>query len=590
MKRPLGWILSCVLAFVSSEGVARAQAKGFDLDRYDPAERGSDWFALESLDLQGSLRPAVGITGDFAYRPLVLYTPSGNVAHSVVENQDFVHLGASLVLWERLRLGLNVPIAVYENGQAGTVNGTTFQPPSGAAIGDVRLGADVRLVGTYGGPFTLALGAQLFLPTGKESAFTGDGDVRVEPRLLAAGQIGPFVYAAKVAFDYRPLTGDVAGGTLGSDLIFGAAAGFKVLRSRLVLGPELFGSTVTSQPFKIQDSPLEIIFGGHASLGSGFRVGAGVDPGLSRGFGAPAVRALVSIEWFPDPTAPDRDKDGIPDAEDACPDTPGVRTSDPKTNGCPPALPDRDRDGIPDESDACPDIPGVANPDPKKNGCPPDRDNDGIPDAVDACPDVAGVGNPDPKKNGCPPDRDGDGIPDSIDACPDVPGVTSPDPKKNGCPPDRDNDGIPDAVDACPDVAGPPNADPAKNGCPLAVVNKGQIEILEQIKFRFNSAELDPASDPILDAVLKILNEHSEIRSVRIEGHTDNVGTAAYNRDLSGRRAGSVLGWLVSHGIDKGRLTSEGFGLKKPLAPNATEEGRRQNRRVEFHIVEKKAP
>jgi outer membrane protein OmpA-like peptidoglycan-associated protein len=173
-----------------------------------------------------------------------------------------------------------------------------------------------------------------------------------------------------------------------------------------------------------------------------------------------------------------------------------------------------------------------------------------------------------------------------LDACPDVPGVKTADPKTNGCPPDRDGDGILDSDDACPDVPGPSNPDPKKNGCPLAEIAQGQVKIRDQIKFRFDSAELDPASDPILQAVAAILVEHKEIVHVRIEGHTDNKGGAAYNLALSQRRAASVLKWLTGHGIDKKRLESQGLGLKTPIDSNATDEGRRNNRRVEFHIVE----
>jgi OOP family OmpA-OmpF porin len=115
----------------------------------------------------------------------------------------------------------------------------------------------------------------------------------------------------------------------------------------------------------------------------------------------PSATPPVQVARTPAPSAKpaDRDGDGIPDAEDACPDVPGVRTNDPQTNGCPP---DRDRDGVPDAVDACPDVPGVKTDDPKTNGCPPDRDHDGIPDPEDACPDQPGPRNPDPKKNGCP--------------------------------------------------------------------------------------------------------------------------------------------------------------------------------------------
>jgi outer membrane protein OmpA-like peptidoglycan-associated protein len=235
-------------------------------------------------------------------------------------------------------------------------------------------------------------------------------------------------------------------------------------------------------------------------------------------------------------------------------------------------------------------VKGVASDDPKKNGCPPDRDGDGIVDDKDACPDVKGVASDDPKKNGCPADRDEDGIADDVDACPDVKGVASDDPKRNGCPPDRDGDGILDDQDACPDVAGPPNADPKKNGCPKVAVMQGQIRIFEQVKFKTASAEILKESDEILDAVAKTLKDHPEIKHVRVEGHTDNQGNAAYNKGLSQRRAESVMAALVKRGIDRKRLEAKGWGQEKPVDSNANEPGRQNNRRVEFHIVDESKP
>jgi len=250
--------------------------------------------------------------------------------------------------------------------------------------------------------------------------------------------------------------------------------------------------------------------------------------------------------------------------------------------------PDRDGDGIPDRVDACPDVPGIKSNDPKQNGCP-DRDGDGIADNVDACPDVPGVRSDDPKKNGCPGDRDGDGIADNVDACPDVPGEPSENPRFNGCPPDIDGDGIANIYDACPNEPGPKNADPAKNGCPAAAVRGGDIvPIISQVKFKTNSAELMPGPESLeaLDGVLKVLQEHSEIRLVHVEGHTDSVGPADYNDALSVRRAQTVIKWFLSRGVAKERLTGQGFGFKRPIAPNDTPSGRQINRRVEFHIEE----
>jgi outer membrane protein OmpA-like peptidoglycan-associated protein len=121
----------------------------------------------------------------------------------------------------------------------------------------------------------------------------------------------------------------------------------------------------------------------------------------------------------------------------------------------------------------------------------------------------------------------------------------------------------------------------------VARVEKGQIRILEQVKFKTNSDVILPESDRILEAVAKILTENPEVKKIRVEGHTDNRGGRAFNKRLSDRRAASVVNWLVKRGgIDAGRMQSQGFGLERPIANNKTEEGRQENRRVEFHIVD----
>ena len=398
--------------------------------------------------------------------------------------------------------------------------------------------------------------------------------------------------AARLAVVYRARNDAYAGSDLGSELLGAAGGGLKTLDGKLVIGPELFASSVfsgTDTFFKTRGSPAEWLFGLHYDPVSDVRIGAGVGGGLTRGYGAPLLRGLLSVEWVPSYEKPDRDKDTIPDFEDACPEVPGVRDPDPKRNGCPPKSDppaDPDKDGIHDREDACPAVPGVRTEDPSTNGCP-DRDGDGIPDAQDACPDVKGVRTNDPRTNGCPPDRDEDGVPDAEDACPDVKGVRDPDPKKNGCPGDTDGDGITDDVDACPKLPGPKNEDPKKHGCPLVVVTEKEIKINEQVKFKFNSAEILKESDGLLGAVKKVLEDHPEIAKVRIEGHTDNVGNDAYNKTLSTKRAASVMKWLADHGVEKKRLVSAGYGKDEPIDTNDTEQGRANNRRVAFTILER---
>ncbi len=590
------WVSAAMmsLAFAGIARDARAQAQGFAVDPFDASERGSDWFSVESLDLRGRARPAIGIVMDGAYRPLVIDS-DGKLEESVIRNQIVGNVGASLVLWDRLRLGFNLPVAVFQDGNQGVIGGVTYAPPKSPSVGDLRLGTDLRLAGTYGDPFTLAIGARVYVPTGQRDNYTGDGSVRIDGRLEAAGDLGLFTYAARVGAEYRGLDATLAGDPLGSQVLFGGAMGLRLANRAFVIGPEVYGSTNVSSGgafFAKTSTPVDAIVGAHYTFLRDFRLGAGGGTGLTRGLGSPEARWMASFEWVPAyqepvPPAPpsDRDKDGIVDDEDACPDVAGIKTEDPKTNGCPS---DRDKDGIVDTEDACPDVAGIKTEDPKTNGCPSDRDKDGIVDTEDACPDVAGIKTEDPKTNGCPSDRDKDGIIDDDDACPDVVGIKTDDPKTNGCPdPDRDKDGIVNEKDACPDVAGPKNADPTKNGCPQAYIQAGQIKIREQVKFATSSAAIVPGKDSedVLQAVKAVLVEHADIK-VRIEGHTDNVAWPELNRTLSKHRAESVMKWLVQHGIDAARLTTQGFGPDRPIDTNKTYEGRRNNRRVEFHILD----
>jgi outer membrane protein OmpA-like peptidoglycan-associated protein len=371
--------LILVMAGILGTGSAQAQiADGFALDRYDPSERGSDWFDGDSLDMRGDLRGGLGIVGDYGYRPLVLYR-HGKDSVPIIKHQLFTHVGGTLILWNRLRLGMNFPLLLINTGDNARVGGTLYSASGGVKAGDLRFGADIRLVGEYREPFSLAIGVKAHLPTGNVKAYASDGKVRLEPRILAAGDIGPFVYAARISFNYRALHGQVTGDPFGNEIGFGASAGVRIFDDLLVIGPELFGATVvqkSSGVFGKMTAPLELVFSGKFRIAQTFIGGLGVGPGLTRGYGAPALRLLASFEWFPDVEKPepvqapkDRDNDGIVDSQDACPDEPGLKSDDPKKNGCP-APKDTDGDGVADTEDACPDQAGEKNDDPKKNGCP----------------------------------------------------------------------------------------------------------------------------------------------------------------------------------------------------------------------------
>ena len=220
---------------------------------------------------------------------------------------------------------------------------------------------------------------------------------------------------------------------------------------------------------------------------------------------------------------------------------------------------DRDKDGIPDKEDRCPDTPGLA----EFQGCP-DTDGDGIPDIDDQCPDVAGP----VENNGCPwPDTDGDGVLDKDDACPDVPGPV----ENNGCPwPDTDGDGILDKDDACPTVPGLPEY----NGCPKPTA----VAVTEEFKdllFDFNKATIQPGSTHKLDKAAEIIKS-APAENFVVVGTTDAKGSAAYNLNLSRQRAAAVVKALEARGVNPAQLKSIGIGSQEATVPATASDAERQ--------------
>ncbi|GEM_PF-314148 len=184
-------------------------------------------------------------------------------------------------------------------------------------------------------------------------------------------------------------------------------------------------------------------------------------------------------------------------------------------------------------------------------------------------------------------DDDGDGLDRDDDICPEVPEDKDGFQDLDGCPEaDNDGDGFLDKDDKCPNEAETLNGFDDTDGCPDSVPKKLKriVGKLDGVYFEKNSADLKKRSNRSLGRAAKILLEFPRVR-VRIEGHTDNIGTRELNIDLSKRRAESVRAWLIKAGLPGDRLTSEGYGPDKPKADNKTRRGRATNRRVEFFLI-----
>ena len=175
-------------------------------------------------------------------------------------------------------------------------------------------------------------------------------------------------------------------------------------------------------------------------------------------------------------------------------------------------------------------------------------------------------------------DRDGEGIPDS-EGIPDGEGI-----------PDSDHDGIPDDMDGCPDEPESYNGFEDGDGCPdrgRVIMTSASIEILDSVYFAPDSAAIEPASRPILDAVAATLQGNPDIARVEIQGHSDERGDARYNLELSDRRAAAVKQYLVGAGVEEHRLSAQGYGASQPLDRGHAASAWARNRRVAFLILQR---
>ena len=206
-----------------------------------------------------------------------------------------------------------------------------------------------------------------------------------------------------------------------------------------------------------------------------------------------------------------------------------------------------------------------------------DVDNDKIVDNEDLCDNSLLENNIMPygcKKQKLDIDSDGDGVFDNVDECPDTPlGVVV---DARGCPLDSDKDKVLDYKDKCPNT--PLGYEVDEVGCAKS--------ISLSINFDRDSANITNDLDKDIVAFALYMKSHPELYAT-ITGHTSRtkVSKAAYNLDLSKRRAASLKERLVGLGIDESRLTTDGKGFEEPIADNSTEEGRRMNRRLEIKLT-----
>lgn len=232
----------------------------------------------------------------------------------------------------------------------------------------------------------------------------------------------------------------------------------------------------------------------------------------------------------------------------------------------------------------------VVDPISGRKDCSVDSDHDGVPDTRDQCPDTPAGSTVDDK--GCVVEG---GAAPAAEAAPAEPAAAMPEAAPAAEAPAAEAPApalAEPAPAAAPDaVLGP--APPVAGGCAgaaegVAVDANGcavtQTFVLQPIHFDTESALLTPLARTLLDGIAQTLLAQTDIR-VEIGGHTDTQGPREYNEILSKLRAVTVMRYLADKGVAEDRMTVKGYGLSQPVAPNTTERGRAQNRRVEFRIM-----
>ena len=543
-------VLAIALAACVAAATARGDdpaARGFDADPFTFTPLLEADFTLNTAEVPWERSYGAGLLLGYL-DGLVPWRQGSAAAGYVVPDRLTLHFqGAYSFGWAEV--GASLPVVAWQSSNLTPltslgVSGPLAAPVASAALGDLRLlgkfpvlNAGPRTLLRAGLPVEAAVIVDLELPTGNGQAFASNGFVAT-PSAVITASLGRVRLDAQLGYSFRAAPGQYLNLVVPSAFDWGLGAAVELPPAWRFRAWKAIAEVSGQVPDGYDGSaryalPFGVRAGLRAALTSELSAELGLGSGFGGSFGREVFRAFVAVRW-------------------------GHLNQD------------RDGDGVPDDRDRCPDVPGPA----ANHGCP-EREP-----AAPAVPEAAPAA-PVPAEPEATADRDGDGVPDSVDRCPDEKG-----PKElEGCP-DTDGDGVPDIDDKCPLEPGPAQND----GCPLGdepvvEIQAERLSLRDMIQFDFGRDTIRPESNHILDDIAAILANHPEIALVRIEGHTDIVGSAAYNQGLSERRARAVLNALVARGVASSRLVSAGYGFTRPIATNDTALGRAKNRRVEFVIV-----
>ncbi|MGH7823241.1 MAG: OmpA family protein, partial [Candidatus Binatia bacterium] len=549
-----------------------------DAEIFRPTTDGGDFITVYDSDALPTRDFHLGGYGDYAQNPIeIQFERSGDRFTRVVEQLGTIQLSGAYGIFRNLEVGTRLPF--YVNSIEEVSTGQDSVGGTEANIGDIVLNAKYTLLSRRPNGVGFAVLPELTLPTGNRQEFQGTGKLGYGGLLILDFVPTPDLV---IGANFGGLIRDQVGGgpfedpddDFNDQLRYGIAAKYR-FHERYSGIAELYGGADTSSPFdEERKTPLDAIGALRIHFGPvDLTMGGG--GGLTIGQGSPDFRLFVGV------TTPKPDyleKPGLADLSQSA-----------KTYN----VTDRDADGRTSPGDVLEYRINVVN---TGQGEATDvHVEDPIPDRTRY---VAGS----LKIDGRPATDDaGDDGAEFTEGPPAMvtfrlPSVSAETGRNEAVLSfeveiDRDITEITTIINqATASAAGVPQFPlpptnttvfPAIAEHEHVIVGPDKLELTEEIHFEFDKAVIRRESWPILKELGAVLNEYPDLR-VRIEGHTDSVGSDSYNQRLSERRALAVRDFLIGLGIDKDRMEWTGYGESKPIASNDTAVGRAKNRRTEF--------
>ncbi|GDX81628.1 hypothetical protein LBMAG42_34390 [Deltaproteobacteria bacterium] len=499
----------------------------------------------------------------------------------------------------RFRLGLDIPVVLRSfGGRDGDATG----------LGDASIDAKLRLLDPAKSPVGLAMSGRVGMPSASTGGGLGAGGFWGEVTVSGDKHLGDRLDAVvSLGVDFAPEQ-ELENVTWGTRAELQAGLAYS-LSARSGVAVELYTAGVLSDFANERARPTELLVGGWTRVGErrGLLVHPGVAFGLNDAVTTPSFRALLSIGWDPlAPKAPpDRDKDGVADGVDTCPDAPEDVDGFADTDGCAErarvTVTVLDTDGMP-VPDAVWSIEGTATSGKSGEGVElPAGEQMFVTGEVNLVSTIPGGGAaavelrvPAPRGGLAVEVVDGKGKPvpgakwaakGPIDVPLRDPGTLAVRPgayeligRAEGYRPGRAS------VTVVKDGSVSLKLEmlPAK-----AALKAEKIEIKDSVYFETGKTVIKPESFALLDEVADILNEHPELTKIKIEGNTDSRGDAKDNLKLSQGRAESVKTYLAGKGVAAARLEAIGYGESKPLVKEKGAADQAKNRRVDFVVAER---